>query len=257
MAARTRSTSPLVMPPSMPPARSVRRAHAAVPVAGRSRRGPPSRGGAAVSSPSPTSTALTDWTPMSAPASRESSRRSQCTWLPRPGGRPWTTTSMTPPRVSPFFRTSSISATIARAGRRVGAAHRVLVDARVVVRARAARRRARHRADRHDVADHLDAERLAQERLRDRAERHPGGGLAGAGPLEHRPGVVEAVLLHAGEVGVPGARAGQRRVAGLTGQHLGVDRVGGHHRRPTSATRCCRSGSRSGRPGCGRAARRR
>ena len=90
----------------------------------------------------------------------------------------------------------------------------------------------RDRADGDDVADHLDAERLAEERLRHRAQRHPGRGLAGAGALEHRPRVVEAVLLHAGEVGVAGPRAGQRRVAGLPGEHLGVDRVGGHDRRP-------------------------
>ena len=45
-------------------------------------------------------------------------------------------------------------------------------------------------------------------------ERDAGRGLAGAGPLEHRPGVVEAVLLHADEVGVARPRAGQRGVAG-------------------------------------------
>ena len=33
---------------------------------------------------------------------------------------------------------------------------------------------------------------------------HPGRGLAGRGPLEHVAGVGEAVLLHAGQVGVPG-----------------------------------------------------
>ena len=40
--------------------------------------------------------------------------------------------------------------------------------------------------------------------------RDPGGGLAGAGPLEHVAGVVEAVLLHPDEVGVAGARLAQR-----------------------------------------------
>ena len=45
-------------------------------------------GGPARSKPSPTSTPLIAWMPMSAAASRASSRRSQCTWLPRPGGRP-------------------------------------------------------------------------------------------------------------------------------------------------------------------------
>ena len=35
-----------------------------------------------------------------------------------------------------------------------------------------------------------------------------------------------------GEVGVPGARAGQRRVAGLSIQDLGVNRIRGHHLDP-------------------------
>ena len=43
---------------------------------------------AAVAKPSPISTPLIAWMLISAPASRPSSRRSQCTWLPRPGGSP-------------------------------------------------------------------------------------------------------------------------------------------------------------------------
>ena len=86
--------------------------------------------------------------------------------------------------------------------------------------------------DRHDVADHLGTDGLAEERLGHGAERDPGGGLAGAGPLEHRAGVVEVVLLHADEVGVARARTRQRRVARLLGQQLRVDRVGRHHRLP-------------------------
>ena len=39
-------------------------------------------------------------------------RRSQCTCEPRPGGRPWTTTSTTPPRVSPSLWAWSMAATI-------------------------------------------------------------------------------------------------------------------------------------------------
>ena len=77
------------------------------------------------------------------------------------------------------------------------------------------------------MADELDAE-LLEERRGDGAERHPGGGLAGAGALQHRPGLVEAVLLHAGEVGVAGARTGQRGVAGLVGEDFGVHGIGGH-----------------------------
>ena len=67
---------------------------------------------------------------------------------------------------------------------------------------------------RDHVGQHGHAERLVQERLGHRAERDPGRGLPGAGPLQHRPRVVEAVLLHADQVGVPGPRPGQRRVAG-------------------------------------------
>ena len=57
-----------------------------------------------------------------------------------------------------------------------------------------------------------------QQRLGDRADRDPGGGLAGAGPLQDRPGVGVAVLLHAGQVGVAGPGPGQRGVAGLRGE---------------------------------------
>ena len=120
----------------------------------------------------------------------------------------------------------------ARARRRVGAADGVLVDPRVVVRPGQDAVRHQDRADRDDVADHLGADGLPQERRRDGAEGDPGGGLAGAGPLEHRPGVVEAVLLHARQVGVAGPRAGERGVPRLPGEDLGVDRVGGHDRRP-------------------------
>ena len=37
-------------------------------------------------------------------------RSSQLTWVPTPGGRPWTTTSKTPPTVSPVRRAMSTSA---------------------------------------------------------------------------------------------------------------------------------------------------
>ena len=85
-------------------------------------------GVAASPKPSPTSTPLIAWMPISAAASRASSRRSQCTWEPSPGGRPCTTTSTTPPRVSPSLWAWSISATIAFAAsgsrQRTGSASR-------------------------------------------------------------------------------------------------------------------------------------
>ena len=129
----------------------------------------------------------------------------------------------------------------------VEGAHRAVVDGGQVA---GLRRRAvvgRRRADRDDVREHLDAQRLAQERPRDGAGGDPGRGLAGAGPLEHRAGVVEAVLEHAGVVGVAGPRPGQRRVAGDVQRRPG--RPGRRPSRfPTWAIRCCRSRWRSGRP---------
>ena len=83
-----------------------------------------------------------------------------------------------------------------------------------------------------DVAEHLDAGDLGQERLGHRAERHPGRGLPRAGPFQHRTGVVQVVLLHADQIGVTGPGPGQRLVAGLAGQQLGVHRVGRHHGLP-------------------------
>ena len=62
-----------------------------------------------------------------------------------------------------------------------------------------------HAAERDDVAADLDAE-LVEQPLGERAGRHPGGGLAGAGPLQDVAGVDPVVLEHADQVGV--ARAG-------------------------------------------------
>ena len=81
--------------------------------------------------------------------------------------------------------------------------------------------------DGDSMGDQFDAE-LLQERGRDGAEGYAGGGFPGAGPLQHGPGLIEAVLLHAGEVGVAGPGAGQRGVARLVGEDLRVDRVGRH-----------------------------
>jgi hypothetical protein len=107
IAARTRSTSPVLIPPSVPPERpEVRRMPASVFTISSCAFEP---GSAARPKPSPTSTPLIAWMPISAPARRASSRRSQCTCEPRPGGRPWTTTSTTPPRVSPSLPAASIS----------------------------------------------------------------------------------------------------------------------------------------------------
>ena len=145
---------------------------------------------------------------MTAAASAASSRRSQWTYDPSPIGRPWTTTSNTPPTVSPADRASSIRAIIARLGVRVRAAQR----RRVGLLARAGRvgRVDGDAADLGGERPDLDAE-LAQERARDAAGRDPRRGLARGRALEHVADVVEAVLERAGEVGVAGPDAGDRR----------------------------------------------
>ena len=68
-----------------------------------------------------------------------------------------------------------------------------------------------------------------------------------AGPLEDRPGVVEPELRHPGQVGVARPGTGQRRVAGAVGDQLGVD-GSPPSPSPTSATRSCRSAPRPARP---------
>ena len=94
-------------------------------------------------------------------------------------------------------------------GRRVEAAHRALVDLRRGRRARAAGCRARWRPrPARTMWLTIDDPEVAQQQLGQRAGRHPGRGLAGRGPLEHVAGVVEAVLLHPGQVGVARAGAG-------------------------------------------------
>ena len=77
------------------------------------------------------------------------------------------------------------------------------------------------------MGDELDAE-LLEEGGGDRAEGHAGGRFAGAGTLQHGTGLVEAVLLHAGEVRVAGPGAGQRGVAGLVGEDFRVHGIGRH-----------------------------
>ncbi len=120
-----------------------------------------------------------------------------------------------------------------RFGGLVEGPHRALVDAGQVGRAGRGAVVGLRGADRDDVGHHLDPEDLAQELAGDGACGDPRGGLACTGALENGPGVVEAVLEHAGEVGVTGTGPRQRRVAGTLAVQLGgVDRVGGHHGLP-------------------------
>ena len=137
----------MVMPPSVPPERPLtRRMPSGVETISSCACEP---GVAASSKPSPTSTPLIAWMPISAPASRESSRRSQCTCEPRPGGSPWTTTSTTPPSVSPSLWAWSIAVDHRRGGVGVEAADRVVVEAGHVVGLG-------HRAGRRTDAAELD-----------------------------------------------------------------------------------------------------
>ena len=105
------------------------------------------------------------------------------------------------------LRRRSISATIARGGVGVQAAHGRGVDlGEVRQRAAARSRRGRvHGGDLHDVRAHAHAER-AQERLAERAAGDARGGLARGGPLEDVAHVAVLVLLGADEIGVTGAR---------------------------------------------------
>ena len=54
-------------------------------------------------------------------------------------------------------------------------------------------------ADLDDVAHDRHSD-LGEERLGERPRRHPRRGLACRGAFEDVPGVVEAVLLHAGQI---------------------------------------------------------
>ncbi len=215
-------------------------------------------GVAASSKPSPTSTPLIAWMPISAPASRESRRRSQWTCEPRPGRQP-VHDDLDDAAEGVAVLVGLVDRGDHRlAGVGVEAAHRVVVEPGHVVgagdrrRPARARRRARRRGRRSGRPTACSRKCAATATQRD-----AGRGLPGGGALEDRPGLVEVVLLHADQVGVAGPRPGQR---GVAGQGVELDR--GRPGRPTSpsptwATRCCRSRSRPGRPGSRRGGRRR
>ena len=95
----------------------------------------------------------------------------------------------------------------------VEAAHRRLVDGVEIGGLGPPIRRCAHRAEGDHVAQDLHAE-PRQQLLRERAGRDARRGLARAGSLEHVAGVVEAVLLHAHEVGVSRPRLTERALRG-------------------------------------------
>ena len=99
------------MPPSIPPARLLRRVmRPSSPTTISSCAWEPGR--IASRKPSPISTPLMAWTPMTALANAASSLRSDSTYVPIPAGTPYTTTSITPPKVSAFSLASSMRAII-------------------------------------------------------------------------------------------------------------------------------------------------
>ena len=111
-----------------------------------------------------------------------------------------------PPSESPTFAAASTSAIIAAST--VGSKQRTGESSTVVeVVGRGPLIGARpRRAHLDHVADDLRVE-LGEQQLRQRARGDARRGLARARPLQHVAGVVEAVLLHADEVGVARAAA--------------------------------------------------
>ncbi len=83
-------------------------------------------------------------------------------------------------------------------------------------------------AELDDMAQHRDVE-LAEQELGQRSSGHTRCGLPSRRPFEHVAGIGEAVLLHAGQVGMTGPRLGERR-GGRTvlrpGRHLLLPLVG-------------------------------
>ena len=145
---------------------------------------------------------------ITAAASAASRRRSQCTWLPSPIGAPWTTTSNTPPTVSPAERASSTRAIIAASasgsGQRSG-------EASASSRDRVARAGSNATPPTSAVNDQTS---IPSSRRNARAippTGHPRRRLARRRPLEGVADVVEAVLERGGEVRVAGPDAGDRR----------------------------------------------
>ena len=145
---------------------------------------------------------------ITAAASAASSRRSQWTYDPSPIG------SAVDHDLEHAADRVAVRARLVDAGdhRRLGVGIRAAQrrGVRLVAGAGGAGRVDRHAADLGRERPDLDAQ-LAQERPRDAARGDPRGRLARGRALERVAHVVEAVLERAGEVGVPGPDAGDRR----------------------------------------------
>ena len=96
----------------------------------------------------------------------------------------------------------------------------------------------RHRLpNRHHMGKHLNPENLTQVATGNRTGCYAGSSLSCRGTLKHRTCRTETVFDHAGEIGVPRTRTGQRRTA-TSAQlfcHLrvrGINRLSRHDRGP-------------------------
>ena len=177
--------------------------------------------------PAPSATAFTAWIDIRAWARRPSRRRSHCAKEPRPGGTPRTTTSNTPPTVSPAFLAASISAIIAVAAS--GSAQRTGLSSTAARRLPGRRpRRGRPRVPMRSTWLRTSMPAAASRHLGQPAGGDARGRLARARALEHVAQVVGQVLERAREVGVAGPRVLER--AALLG--LRRLRIGRHHVRP-------------------------
>jgi len=124
----------------------------------------------------------------------------------------------------------------------VEAAHGRRVDAFQVGRSGTSGGQRDDRPEGHDVGKDLDVE-ARQQGLGHRAGGHPGRRLARRGPLQHVARVGQAVLLHPGQVGVPGTGAGEGLLRlPRCGVHLllplgplGVGDLDGHGRAESAA----------------------
>ena len=96
------------------------------------------------------------------------------------------------------------------AGDRVQAADRVGVYGTAIRRPRQRSGRHRDAADRNHVAQDLCSDGLCEEPPGQLAHGHPGGRLPSACPLQNGSRVVVAILLHPGQVRVPGPGPRQR-----------------------------------------------
>ena len=95
---------------------------------------------------------------------------------------------------------------------RVEAADRILIQGCNITRPRQLQTSAHRSADRDYVTHDAHISRLLQEGTSNCTKCDSGSRFPGTGPFENRADIVEAVLLHAHQIGVAGTRPGKRRI---------------------------------------------